>query len=74
MFSLMVALQVLLLVILTLLFLIDNVIVAKLKSNFIPDAAESNAGDNFHLVWAVRKSLELLNFSARSLSVLCFYQ
>jgi len=62
--------QIILLVILTLLFLIDDLVVAKIKSNFIPDAAESNAGDNFHLVWAVRKSLELLNFSPKGLMAL----
>lgn len=28
----------------------------------IPDAKESNAGDDFHIVWTVRKSMELLNF------------
>lgn len=27
-----------------------------------PDAAESNAGDDFHILWAIRKSLDLLNF------------
>ena len=26
-----------------------------------PDAPESNAGDDFHILWSVRKSLELLN-------------
>jgi hypothetical protein len=36
----------------------------------IPDAAESNAGDNYHLVYAVRKSLELLNFSTSGLKAL----
>lgn len=29
----------------------------------IPDAKESNAGDDFHIVWTVRKSMELLNFA-----------
>jgi len=28
-----------------------------------PDAAELNAGDDFHVLWTIRKSLELLNFS-----------
>jgi len=28
-----------------------------------PDAAESNAGDDFHIVWTVRKALGLLNFN-----------
>ncbi len=28
----------------------------------IQDAKESNAGDDFHIVWTVRKSMDLLNF------------
>lgn len=32
-----------------------------------PDAAESNAGDDFHVLWTVRKCLELLNFSKEGL-------
>jgi len=36
----------------------------------LTDAAESNAGDNYHLVFAVRKALELLNFSADGLKAL----
>lgn len=32
-----------------------------------PDAAESNAGDDFHVLWTIRKCLELLNFSADGL-------
>ena len=31
------------------------------KNNIVPDAPESNAGDDFHILWGVRKSLELLN-------------
>jgi hypothetical protein len=29
----------------------------KMKSNQTPDAPESNAGDDFHILWGVRKSL-----------------
>ena len=35
-----------------------------------PDAAESNAGDEFHVLWAMRKSLELLNISADGLKAI----
>ncbi len=28
----------------------------------IPEAPESNAGDNFHVLWTIKKSFELLNF------------
>lgn len=31
------------------------------KSRAISDAPESNAGDDFHVLWSIRKSLELLN-------------
>ena len=31
------------------------------KSRLISDAPESNAGDDFHVLWSIRKSLELLN-------------
>jgi hypothetical protein len=31
------------------------------------DAAESNAGDDFHILWSVRKGLELLNFDEEGL-------
>jgi hypothetical protein len=44
--------------------------VAKLQTNYLPDAAESNAGDNYHVLWAIRKSLELLNFSPTGLKAL----
>lgn len=27
-----------------------------------PDAAESSAGDDFHILWAIQKSLKLINF------------
>lgn len=36
----------------------------KMKSNQTPDAPESNAGDDFHILWGVRKSLELLNIDS----------
>lgn len=36
----------------------------------IPDAAESNAGDDFHVLWTVRKCLELLNFSKEGLKAI----
>ncbi len=29
----------------------------------IPDAPESNAGDDFHILWAVRKSLSILDYT-----------
>lgn len=35
-----------------------------------PDAAESNAGDEFHVLWAMRKSLELLNVNDDGLKAL----
>src|SRR5688572_19495135 len=35
-----------------------------------PDAAESNAGDDFHVLWTIRKSLELLNFSKTGLKAI----
>jgi len=31
------------------------------KKRLISDAPESNAGDDFHVLWSIRKSLELLN-------------
>lgn len=31
------------------------------KGRVISDAPESNAGDDFHVLWSIRKSLELLN-------------
>lgn len=31
------------------------------KNRVISDAPESNAGDDFHVLWSIRKSLELLN-------------
>ena len=36
-------------------------------TNKTPDAAESNAGDDFHIAWTVRKALELLNFEAEGI-------
>jgi hypothetical protein len=35
-----------------------------------PDAAESNAGDDFHVLWALRKALNLLNFSTNGLKAI----
>ncbi len=42
----------------------------KSTHSYIPDAAESNAGDYYHSIWAVRKSLELLNFKPGGLKAL----
>jgi len=28
----------------------------------VPDAADSNAGDDFHILWSMRKCIELINF------------
>lgn len=36
----------------------------------IPDADLSNAGDDFHVLWVIKKSLELLNFNKESLKAL----
>ncbi|SJN27767.1 ATP-binding protein [Sphingobacterium sp. JB170] len=35
--------------------------------NTTPDAAESSAGDDFHILWAVQKSLKLINFDPKGL-------
>jgi hypothetical protein len=32
------------------------------KKRSVTDASESNAGDDFHILWTVQKSLELINF------------
>ncbi len=32
-----------------------------------PDAAESNAGDDFHILWTIKKCLDLLNFNENGL-------
>lgn len=37
------------------------------KYNTIPDADLSSAGDDFHIVWAIKKSLDLLNFDEKGL-------
>ena len=37
------------------------------KIKTIPDAPESNAGDDFHILWAVRKSLALLDYKSDGL-------
>lgn len=34
------------------------------------DAAESNAGDDFHVLWTIRKVLELLNFESEGLKLI----
>mgnify|MGYP000673909647 CR=1 FL=1 len=36
----------------------------------IPDADLSSAGDDFHILWAIKKSLELLNFDNVSLKAI----
>lgn len=36
----------------------------------IPDADLSSAGDDFHILWAIKKSLELLNFEKTSLKAI----
>ena len=41
-----------------------------MKQQRVPDAPESNAGDDFHILWAIRKSFELLNFSDKGLKAL----
>ncbi|MFY7938636.1 MAG: ATP-binding protein [Flavobacterium sp.] len=33
----------------------------------IPEAPESNAGDDFHVLWTIKKSFELLNFNENGL-------
>lgn len=33
----------------------------------IPDADLSSAGDDFHILWAIKKSLDLLNFDEKGL-------
>ena len=40
---------------------------AKLKKS---DAAESNAGDEFHILWTIRKCLVLVNYSLEGLKAL----
>jgi len=35
-----------------------------------PDAAESSAGDDFHILWAIQKSLRLINFDAMGLKAI----
>lgn len=36
----------------------------------IPDADLSNAGDDFHILWTIKKSLELLNFDNQGLKAI----
>lgn len=36
----------------------------------IPDADLSSAGDDFHILWAIKKSLDLLNFDSASLKAI----
>lgn len=35
-----------------------------------PDAAESSAGDDFHILWAIQKSLKLINFEKEGLKAI----
>lgn len=37
------------------------------KYNTIPDADLSSAGDDFHILWVIKKSLDLLNFDEKGL-------
>lgn len=37
------------------------------KNNTIPDADLSSAGDDFHILWTIKKSLDLLNFDEKGL-------
>lgn len=39
------------------------------KQKNIPDADLSSAGDDYHILWAIKKSLELLNFDSKGLKV-----
>ena len=36
----------------------------------IPEAPESNAGDNFHVLWTIKKSFDLLNFNDEGLKAI----
>ncbi|MBK9456249.1 MAG: hypothetical protein IPO24_11985 [Bacteroidetes bacterium] len=36
----------------------------------IPDAPESNAGDDFHVMWTIKKSFELLNLEVEGLQAI----
>ena len=36
----------------------------------VPDADLSSAGDDFHILWAIKKSLELLNFDSEGLKAI----
>lgn len=36
----------------------------------IPEAPESNAGDNFHVLWTIKKSFDLLNFDDEGLKAI----
>ncbi len=40
---------------------------SKTKQRTLIDAHESNAGTDFHILWAVQKCLELLNFKSDGL-------
>lgn len=40
------------------------------KPKTIPDADLSSAGDDFHILWTIKKSLELLNFEKSSLKAI----
>jgi hypothetical protein len=47
-----------------------KVITDEPKKRAVTDAPESNAGDDFHVLWAVRKSIELINFNEDGLKAL----
>ncbi|MFC7523133.1 NACHT domain-containing protein [Parapedobacter sp. GCM10030251] len=38
-----------------------------MNQSYTPDAAESNAGDDFHILWAVTRCLKLINFDEGAL-------
>ena len=40
------------------------------KNSKYPDAELSSAGDDFHILWAIKKSLELLNFDNQGLKAI----
>jgi len=47
-----------------------KVILDEPQKRTVTDAPESNAGDDFHVLWAVRKSVELINFNEDGLKAL----
>ncbi|WP_319232043.1 NACHT domain-containing protein [Draconibacterium orientale] len=40
------------------------------NAKHIPDAPVSNAGDNFHVLWTIKRSFELLNFEEKGLKAI----